>query len=199
MPSSYARRYRYRPPRRRRRYGRAVRPMSRRQFLMAAGAGAAGAVAFKAKGDSASHPARTSVADAARPATPAVTPDAAKAIAFAKAQIGLPYVWGGTGPPQYAGFDCSGLAMMAWRAAGVDIARTTFTQWDTLRHIPASQLRPGDLIFYAGGDGTVQSPGHVVMYIGGGTVIQAFETGTDIELTPLADMDAGGLTGYARP
>jgi len=81
---------------------------------------------------------------------------AAKAIAYARAQIGDPYQWGGTGP--YV-FDCSGLVMMAYRAAGVGIARTSGDQWATEPHVSGPQ--PGDLVFFAGADGTVASPGHV--------------------------------------
>ncbi len=53
------------------------------------------------------------------------TPAAAAAIAFARAQLGRPYEWGGTGPGAY---DCSGLVMMAYRAAGIDIERTSQAQ-----------------------------------------------------------------------
>jgi len=78
------------------------------------------------------------------------------AVRYAEAQIGKPYEWGGSGP---GAFDCSGLAMMAERAAGISIERTTFAQWATLRHV--RRPKPGDLVFFAGGDGTMTSPGHV--------------------------------------
>jgi cell wall-associated NlpC family hydrolase len=129
---------------------------------------------------------------AARPPTAA----AAVAIAYARAQLGKPYCWGGTGSGCY---DCSGLVMEAWAKAGVSIPRTSEAQWAALPHIAASQLEPGDLIFYAGSDGTVSSPGHVVLYVGGGEAIQAYATGYPIMTSALASMDAGGLTGYARP
>lgn len=148
----------------------------------------------------AAKPAAAVVADAAgRPAArprPAHAARAGVAIAYARRQLGRPYEWGGTGP---GGYDCSGLVYEAWRAAGVAIPRTTFKAWPALRHIGRSYLRPGDLIFYAGSDGSQGNPGHVVMYIGGGWVIQAFETGTNVMLTRLADVTAGPLTGYARP
>jgi cell wall-associated NlpC family hydrolase len=146
-----------------------------------------------AKPGHAAKPAAAVVADAARPAD---SDRGAVAVAWARRQIGVAYLWGGTGR---GGFDCSGLVYEAWRHAGVSIPRTTFKQWPALRHISRSQLRPGDLIFYAGSDGTQANPGHVVMYIGGGWVIQAFETGTNVMLTRLADVNAGPLTGYARP
>jgi|HubBroStandDraft_2_1064218.scaffolds.fasta_scaffold81102_4 cell wall-associated NlpC family hydrolase len=138
--------------------------------------------------------AKPPVQDAATASQP--SPAAAKAIAYARAQLGKPYLWGGTGP---AGYDCSGLVMEAWASAGVQIERTSEDQWASLPHIPASQLRPGDLVYYAGSDGTQSDPGHVVMYIGGGWVIQAFGTGYPVMRTPLAAVDAGPLTGYARP
>jgi NlpC/P60 family len=74
-------------------------------------------------------------------------PVAQKVIAFAEQQIGKPYLWGGTGP---AAFDCSGLTMMAYRAAGIGIPRTSQAQWVFGRQIPASQVQPGDLLFYPG-------------------------------------------------
>jgi cell wall-associated NlpC family hydrolase len=77
-------------------------------------------------------------------------------ITFAEQQLGKPYLWGGTGPDA---FDCSGLVMMAYRAAGINIARTSQAQWATETRIPASQVQPGDLVFFAGSDGTVTNPG----------------------------------------
>lgn len=181
----------YRRPLSRRRYGRGRGSSSNG----AAAAAAVAAVLALAGSPAAVHAATTHHHDHHH-AAPAIGRAAAKAIAYARHQLGDPYVWGGTGP---YGYDCSGLVMMAYRAAGIYIPRTTQTQWPALRHISRAQLRPGDLIYYAGSDGTVQSPGHVVMYIGHGNAIQAYATGYPIEITPLADIDAGGLTGYARP
>src|SRR6516164_9911608 len=81
----------------------------------------------------------------------------ATTIAFAEQQLGKPYMWGGTGPDA---FDCSGLVMMAYRAAGINIARTAADQWATETKVPASQVQPGDLVFFVGADGTVTHPGH---------------------------------------
>ena len=72
---------------------------------------------------------------------------AGKVIAYAEAQLGKPYLWGATGPDA---FDCSGLAMMAYRAAGITIPRTSQQQWAAGTRIPASVARPGDLVFFAG-------------------------------------------------
>ena len=73
------------------------------------------------------------------------------AIGYAREQLGKPYLWGGTGPDA---FDCSGLMMMAYRAAGISIPRTSQEQWAWGPKIQASQVRPGDLVFFAGSDST---------------------------------------------
>jgi cell wall-associated NlpC family hydrolase len=95
---------------------------------------------------------------------------AGKVIAYAEAQIGKPYLWGATGPDA---FDCSGLAMMAYRAAGITIPRTSQQQWAAGPRVPASQARPGDLVFFAGTDGTRAAPGHVGILTGKNQMIDA--------------------------
>jgi cell wall-associated NlpC family hydrolase len=92
----------------------------------------------------------------------------ATAIAYAEEQIGKPYLFGGTGPDA---FDCSGLVMMAYRAAGIDIAADLAgQQWADGGAGPGvSQVEPGDLVFFAGSDGTTTAPGHVGLVIGNGT------------------------------
>jgi cell wall-associated NlpC family hydrolase len=106
------------------------------------------------------------------------------AIAYAAAQLGKPYIWGGVGP---AGYDCSGLVMMAYEAAGISLPRTTFQQVYAGTPVYSdSQLGPGDLLFTPGSDGTSAEPGHVGMYIGSGLVIQAPQTGEDVEITPFS-------------
>jgi len=106
---------------------------------------------------------------------------AGKVIAYAEAQLGKPYQWGGTGP---AAFDCSGLAMMAYRAAGITIPRTSQAQWQYGTRIPPPAARPGDLVFFAGGDGTPQAPGHVGIVIGIGMMIEAYATGYPVRIAP---------------
>jgi cell wall-associated NlpC family hydrolase len=122
-------------------------------------------------------------------------------IAYAEAQIGKPYLWGGTGPDA---FDCSGLVMMAYRAAGITIARTSQDQWKTEPHIPASQAGPGDLVFFAGGDGTAAAPGHVGLVIGNGRMVEAYATGFPVRIasyglasSPPGDQDPVGFTDPA--
>jgi cell wall-associated NlpC family hydrolase len=120
------------------------------------------------------------------------------AVAWAEKEIGVPYVWGGETPG--VGFDCSGLVQWAWGKAGIDIPRTTETQWPALEHVSLSKLQPGDLLFYFNLDGDHEVD-HVVMYVGSGpygtsTVIAAAHTGTDVGYEPLFTF---GLVGAARP
>jgi cell wall-associated NlpC family hydrolase len=118
---------------------------------------------------------------------------ATTAIAFAEAQLGKPYQWGGTGPDA---FDCSGLVMMAYRSAGVFIPRTSQEQWLWGPRVPASQVQPGDLVFFAGGDGTVTAPGHVGMVIGGGLMIESPAPGLEVRITSYLN---SGAVGFTRP
>jgi peptidoglycan DL-endopeptidase CwlO len=115
----------------------------------------------------------------------------ATAIAYAEEQLGKPYQWGATGPDA---FDCSGLVMMAYRAAGIDIVRTSQEQWATEQRVPASQVQPGDLVFFAGADGTPTSPGHVGLVIGNGQMIEAYATGFPIRIASYTDRDPVGFT-----
>lgn len=124
---------------------------------------------------------------------------AATVIAFARAQLGKPYLWGGTGPDA---FDCSGLVMMAYRAAGIDIPRTSEEQWLWGPRVPAGHEQPGDLVFFAGSDGTTTAPGHVGLVIGHGQMIEAYATGFPIRISPYGPGGAAGDTspvGFSRP
>jgi peptidoglycan DL-endopeptidase CwlO len=118
---------------------------------------------------------------------------ASGAIAFARAQIGKPYLWGGTGPDAY---DCSGLVMMAYRSVGVDMPRTSQLQWLWGPRVSPSQVQPGDLVFFAGSDGTVTAPGHVGMVIGHGMMIDAPYQGQLVRIEPYAN---AGVVGFTRP
>jgi cell wall-associated NlpC family hydrolase len=122
-----------------------------------------------------------------------VTGAAATAITFAKAQLGKPYCWGGTGP---ACFDCSGLVFTAYAATGIHLARTTFQWQQDGPQVPLSQIQPGDLLFSAGSDGTPTNPGHVVMYLGADQVIQAPQTGENVQIDPL---DLASVVVATRP
>jgi len=93
---------------------------------------------------------------------------AAKALAFARAQISKPYVWGATGPDSY---DCSGLTQAAWKAAGVDLPRTTWDQVNAGTTVSLANAQPGDLIFF------YDDISHVGLYIGNGMMIHAPKPG----------------------
>ena len=115
-----------------------------------------------------------------------------QAVAFAYAQLGCPYVYGGTGPCQM-GFDCSGLAQAAWGAAGVAIPRDSYEQWAELPHVSLSSIEPGDLLIYNG-------EGHVAIYVGNGYIIDAPQTGMDVEKIPMSTpWYADNLDGVVRP
>ena len=129
----------------------------------------------------------------ARYTVPAPSNAATTAIVFAIRQLGKPYQWGATGPDAY---DCSGLVYAAYAAAGIHIARTTFGWRQDGPPVPLSQIQPGDLLFSAGSDGTPANPGHVVMYLGGGQIVQAPQTGEDVQIDPL---DLTGVVVATRP
>jgi peptidoglycan DL-endopeptidase CwlO len=116
---------------------------------------------------------------------------AEKAVAFAYAQLGCPYVYGGTGPC-HLGFDCSGLAQAAWAAAGVAIPRTSYEQWAGLPHVSMSSIEPGDLLLFNG-------EGHVGIYVGNGYLIDAPVPGMDVERVPLSGWYSSTLDGAVRP
>ncbi|MBA3490287.1 MAG: C40 family peptidase [Longispora sp.] len=110
------------------------------------------------------------------------------AIAYARAQLGKSYVYGAAGPNS---FDCSGLTMRAWGAAGVNIGgHQTHSQWGATSRVDRSQLQPGDLVFFYG-------RGHVGLYIGGNQVIHAPTSGDVVKITSLDSF--GGYDGAGRP
>ena len=127
---------------------------------------------------------------------------AATAIAFAEQQLGKPYLWGGAGPDA---FDCSGLVMMAYKAAGLDIPRTSEDQWLWGPQVAASQLEPGDLVFFAGSDGTPTAPGHVGMVIDPAQhlMVEAYATGFPIRVSQFGTSASGAgdgvVVGFTRP
>jgi cell wall-associated NlpC family hydrolase len=97
------------------------------------------------------------------------------------------YGWGDAGPDKY---DCSGLTMTAWKAAGVTLAHFTGDQWNESHAISKSELRVGDLVFYNGGN-------HVAIYIGNGFVVQAEHTGEPLKESVL-NFEAPVANGYRR-
>ncbi len=104
-------------------------------------------------------------------------------IAYARAQLGKPYVWGASGPNA---FDCSGLTASAWARAGVGLGHYTGAQWSETSRVPISQLQPGDLVFY-GPSGP--SSDHVGLYVGGGRMIEAPHTGAVVRYSSIYRSD----------
>ncbi|MFF4314190.1 NlpC/P60 family protein [Streptomyces sp. NPDC001507] len=133
-----------------------------KQQAAAAGREASSSAASSASGGSASGSGSDSGPDSA------YATKAAKAIAFARAQIGKPYVWGATGPGSY---DCSGLSQAAWKAAGVSLPRTTYDQVNAGTTVSLADALPGDLVFF------YDDVSHVGIYIGNGMMIHAPKPG----------------------
>lgn len=121
------------------------------------------------------------------PDVPAASGRVAAVIAYARAQLGKPYVFATAGPDT---FDCSGLTMMAWRQAGVSMDHFSGSQFNQFPHIAISALQPGDLVFKGSG-----GRDHVAIYIGGGMQIAATHTGDYVRLQPLGT----NLSGAVRP
>ncbi|WP_186768119.1 C40 family peptidase [Streptomyces qinzhouensis] len=119
------------------------------------------------------------------PAVTATSSRAARAVAYAYGALGKPYVWGATGPASY---DCSGLTRAAWRAAGVSLPRTTYTQIGAGRRVARSELAPGDLVFFYPG------VSHVGLYVGGGRMIHAPRPGAQVRIASVDEMPFAGAT-----
>lgn len=103
---------------------------------------------------------------------------AGRAIDYARAQLGKPYIWAGAGPE---GFDCSGLTKRAWERAGVQLTHWSVAQARQTVAVSYSDLRPGDLIFWSS-DGAPSGTYHVALYIGGGEMIHAPSPGGHVEI-----------------
>ncbi|MYX77450.1 C40 family peptidase [Streptomyces sp. SID3915] len=112
---------------------------------------------------------------------------AEKVLAFARAQIGKPYVWGATGPSSY---DCSGLTQAAWKAAGVSLPRTTWDQVEVGTRVATADLQPGDLVFF------YDDISHVGIYKGDGMMIHAPKPGANVREESIYYMP---IYGSVRP
>ncbi|MGP4028262.1 C40 family peptidase [Actinomadura sp. 3N407] len=112
------------------------------------------------------------------------------ALKFARKQIGKPYRWGAEGP---GGYDCSGLAMAAWRKAGVKIPRVTHAQYRKVdRKVKLKDLKPGDLIFFRGRR-------HVGIYVGDGKYLHAPRSGEKVRIDKLTKRRRKQFAGAVRP
>jgi cell wall-associated NlpC family hydrolase len=134
---------------------------------------------------------RLAAARAARAATRAGAPSGAagRAVAFARSQLGKPYVWGAAGPSAY---DCSGLVMAAYRRAGVWLPRVSREQWNAGPHVGLGGLAPGDLVFFAYNVGSPSTIHHV----GGGAMVEAPYSGARVRIASIGRRD---YIGAVRP
>ncbi|HLI25052.1 MAG TPA: NlpC/P60 family protein, partial [Acidimicrobiales bacterium] len=108
------------------------------------------------------------------------------AVSVALQQVGKPYQWGAAGPNS---FDCSGLVMYAYAAAGVSLPHYTVAQWDDTTQIPLADAEPGDLIFFNG----LQ---HVGIYLGNGQMVDAPHTGAFVRVESIFGF--GSIDGATR-
>ncbi|GAA2789164.1 glycoside hydrolase [Streptomyces platensis subsp. clarensis] len=115
------------------------------------------------------------------------TPEGKRAVEFATAQIGKPYVWGAEGPRSY---DCSGLTQSAWASAGRPIPRTSQEQWRLLPRVDIKDMRPGDLIVY------FKDASHIGMYVGNGAIVHAPRPGRNVTIAGAGSME---ILGVVRP
>ena len=113
------------------------------------------------------------------------------AIATAKSYLGVPYVWGGE---SYGGVDCSGLTMLAWESAGVDLPHLSRAQYSYGTHVPIGSMEAGDLIFWSS-NGTQSGIYHVAMYLGDGQMIEAPTFGVPVRVTGVYSW--GSIMPYA--
>jgi cell wall-associated NlpC family hydrolase len=131
----------------------------------------------------------TAVTGGPRPSATAAQGEAA--VSFAKKQLGKPYEWGADGPDTY---DCSGLTMMAWNAAGISIDHWSVAQYGEGEHVSRLDLRPGDLVFFAHDTSDASTIHHVGIYVGNGEMIEAPHTGANVRYSPAFRSDYIGAT-----
>ncbi|MER5515572.1 NlpC/P60 family protein [Streptomyces sp. NPDC002763] len=115
---------------------------------------------------------------------------AMKALAFARAQIGRPCVWGATGPESY---DCASLTQAAWRAAGVSLPRSAPDQTFAGTPLTLAAIEPGDLVFFFDNDS------HVGVYAGNGMMIHAPSPGASIREESIYNAGESAIHRVVRP
>ncbi|MEU8791984.1 NlpC/P60 family protein [Streptomyces sp. NPDC048643] len=121
---------------------------------------------------------------------PSYATKAGKALAFARTQIGKPYVWGATGPDSY---DCSGLTQAAWKAAGVSLPRVTYDQVNAGTTVSLADAKPGDLVFF------YDDISHVGLYIGNGMMIHAPKPGAYVREESIYYDGTSAIHSVVRP
>ncbi|MGW4755237.1 NlpC/P60 family protein [Streptomyces chartreusis] len=140
--------------------------------------------------ESTQPPADSGTSDSSSSSDSSYATKAEKALAFARSQIGKPYVWGATGPDSY---DCSGLTQAAWKAAGVDIPRVTYDQVNAGTTVPLSSAQPGDLVFF------YDDVTHVGIYIGNGMMIHAPKPGAYVREESIYYDGESSIHSVVRP
>jgi cell wall-associated NlpC family hydrolase len=140
--------------------------------------------------DSGSSSAGSGSSSSTAPADSSYATKAEKALAFARAQIGKPYVWGAVGPGSY---DCSGLTQAAWKAAGVTLPRTTYDQVNAGTTVSLANAQPGDLVFF------YDDVTHVGIYIGNGMMIHAPKPGTYVREESIYYDGESAIHSVVRP
>ncbi|OPG02081.1 glycoside hydrolase [Streptomyces sp. GKU 895] len=131
-----------------------------------------------------------SAPDSSAPADSSYATKADKALAFARAQVGKPYVWGATGPDSY---DCSGLTQAAWNAAGITLPRTTYDQVNFGTTVSLANAQPGDLVFF------YDDVSHVGLYIGNGMMIHAPKPGAYVREESIYYDGESAIHSVVRP
>ena len=129
------------------------------------------------------------------PLGPVAAPTEAAGIAIARAatHLGKPYLWGGNGPDR---FDCSGLTVDAYRAAGIALPRTAAQQWFAGPPVALADLAPGDLLYWADDLADAQTIHHVAISLGGSRMLAAPHTGAFVRIQPVYFQ---GYLGATRP
>ncbi len=117
------------------------------------------------------------------------------AASIAERYLGVRYVWGGSDPS--SGFDCSGFVKYVYAQLGIQLPHYAASQYATTMHVDASQLQPGDLVFF---EPRADGPGHVGMYVGNNLLIEAPHTGDVVKLVQLSTAASEmGFVGASRP
>jgi cell wall-associated NlpC family hydrolase len=112
-----------------------------------------------------------------------------RVVKYARRFVGVPYVWGGSSPR--SGFDCSGFVRYVWGHFGISLPHSSYGDMSRGRSIGRKYLRPGDLVFFAGGS-------HVGIFIGRNRVIDAPYSGAVVHITTMTDWYSSAYDGARR-